>query len=89
MRHTRAHTRNRRSHHKVGVPRLSDCAKCGEKHMRHKMCENCGTYKGKEYVDVLGKLSKKERKAKEKELASKEEKAAPNKPLDAAKLSDK
>jgi len=34
------------------------------------MCENCGFYKGREVVDVLKKLTKKERKAKEKELAA-------------------
>ena len=89
MRHTRAHTRNRRSHHNVDAPRLSDCTKCGEKHMRHRVCENCGTYKGKEFIDVLAKLTKKERKIREKELASKEEESTSGGPLDPAKLSDK
>jgi len=37
------------------------------------VCENCGFYKGREIVDVLKKLTKKERKEKEKELASKSE----------------
>lgn len=36
------------------------------------MCSNCGFYKGKEIVNVLTKLDKKERKKKEKELAKHE-----------------
>ncbi len=42
--------------------------------MPHVVCANCGFYKGKEVVDVLKKLTKRERKAKEKELEAKENK---------------
>jgi len=34
----------------------------------HKVCKFCGYYKNTEFVDVLGKLSKKEQKAKEAEM---------------------
>ena len=51
MRHTRAHTKNRRSHHALETPRLSTC-KCGEKHVRHKVCMSCGEYRGRKVVDV-------------------------------------
>ena len=58
--------------------------------MRHRVCENCGTYREKEYIDILAKLTKKERKVREKELAEEEsEKTPSDKPLDARALSDK
>lgn len=72
MRHTRAHTGNRRSHHGLEEPRFSKCDKCGEKRVRHTACKNCGTYRGKEVVDVMAKLDKKARKQKEAELAAQE-----------------
>lgn len=59
MRHTSGHSKNRRSHHALTAPRLSTCEKCGKSHIRHRMCDNCGTYNGREVVDVLAKQNKK------------------------------
>ena len=86
MRHTKGHSANRRSHHHVVAPRLGKCTNCGELHLRHRLCLNCGTYRGREVVDVLAKLSKKERKEKAKEL---EAQGGEAKPLSAAELSKK
>ncbi len=58
MRHTHEHTANRRSHHALKEPRLSTCKDCGEKHLRHHMCETCGKYKSREVVDVAAKTEK-------------------------------
>lgn len=69
MRHTRSHTRNRRSHHALSAVRLDACQKCGATTLPHTVCENCGTYRGRAVIDVLAKLNKKERKQKEKELS--------------------
>ena len=59
----------RRQHLFLKSSRTVSCAKCGKAVLPHTLCENCGTYLGKEFVDVFAKLSKKEQKAKEKEIS--------------------
>jgi len=54
--------------------RFVKCKKCGEEILPHTLCLNCGTYQGREVIDVLKKLTKKERKKKEKELKEEEKK---------------
>ena len=69
-------------------PRLTACKKCGKPVLPHTLCENCGTYRDKELVDVLAKLTKKERKQKQKELAAQEATApSGSKELNAEELS--
>lgn len=72
MRHTRAHTRNRRAHHALEAKKTIVCPKCKADALPHRVCMNCGTYKGKEAINVLAKLDKKKKKQKKKELATKE-----------------
>lgn len=72
MRSTRSHTRNRRSHHALKAIQLVVCRKCGESVQSHTVCLNCGEYKGRQIIDVLAKLNKKERKLKEQKLSEKE-----------------
>ena len=55
MRHTRAHTANRRSHHALKTPTLSTCQNCEAKHRPHHMCLDCGFYNGKMVVDMKAK----------------------------------
>jgi len=77
----------RRSHLSLKKKNISSCSKCGEPVLSHHYCANCGMYKGREVVNVLAKLEKKEKKLKEKELASQEKET--DKPLDAKELSKK
>ena len=62
MRVTKGHTGNRRSHHHIKTPRLSKCSNCGAYHLRHRVCPECGHYRGKMVVDVVAKQEKKLKK---------------------------
>lgn len=55
MRHTRAHTANRRSHHALTAPTLATCSNCSAKHRPHHMCQECGFYKGRLVIDMKAK----------------------------------
>jgi len=60
MRHTRAHTANRRSHHALKAPTLATCSNCGAQHRPHHMCLDCGFYKGRQVVDMTAKKQARE-----------------------------
>jgi large subunit ribosomal protein L32 len=62
MRHTRAHTRNRRSHHALTAVGSSLCKDCGHPKPKHIACPSCGKYKGRVVVDVTAKAAKKSKK---------------------------
>ncbi len=89
QRHTKSRRNRRRSHDALKKIKLSFCPKCKEPVLPHHFCPFCGTYKGREVIDVLAKLTKRERKNKEKEMAKKEGKAEKEskKPLSLEELS--
>lgn len=63
MRHTRAHTKNRRSHHALQSPALSK-DKSGTVHIRHRASLD-GVYKGRNVIgDPVKKVLKKQSSAK-------------------------
>lgn len=66
MRLTKSQTKERRSHHALEGPRLAKCPDCGELHLRHRVCENCGKYRGRVVIDVEKERLKKEKKVKDK-----------------------
>ena len=69
MRHTRAHTGNRRSHHALKAKNPSHCKECGHPRLTHTVCANCGMYRGRKVVDVTLKTEKKLKKKAKKETA--------------------
>lgn len=64
MRHTRSHTGNRRSHHALKAKTFTVCSNCGEKKETHIMCKKCGFYRGRQVIDVVKKVEKKQSKKK-------------------------
>lgn len=42
--------RKRRTHFKLAVPGMTACPNCGEMKLAHRVCKECGTYKGKEVI---------------------------------------
>lgn len=89
MRHTKGHRNERRQHLKLGQVNAASCPKCKSSVSPHTVCANCGTYRGRQMIDVLAKLTKRERKQKEKELEHKESGDKPVKQLTPEALSRK
>ena len=56
MRHTRAHTANRRSHHALKEHSLQKC-ECGAMRLSHRACPVCGRYRGRVVVDLATKAA--------------------------------
>ena len=42
----------RRSHDAIGVPARSTCPQCREAKAPHRVCANCGTYRGREVIRI-------------------------------------
>lgn len=76
MRHTKGKRNRVRSHHALHATHFVICSHCGKQKPPHIVCENCGYYNGRQIIDVLAKLDKKERKKKERELHAHETDAA-------------
>jgi len=87
--HTKSRRNNSRMHIFLNQPVFSVCPKCGKETLPHIVCWNCGYYKDREVIDVLGKLTKKEKKRRQKEISEKGKEEKASKPLSMEELSKK
>ena len=44
---SRSRAGKRRAHQALKAPSLSECPQCAQPKLPHRICPNCGTYKGK------------------------------------------
>lgn len=93
---TKSSVKQRRQHQFLTETTLAPCPKCGKPRKLHSVCLSCGFYKGKEVINVLAKLERKERKSREKDIkeTEKDQKGvkktqAPEKPMTLEELSKK
>lgn len=47
---SRARRDKRRSHDALAQPARSNCPQCGEPKLPHRVCRNCGTYRGRSLI---------------------------------------
>ena len=87
--HTRAKVGKSRMHKYIKKVHLSLCPKCKKPVRSHTVCLGCGFYKGKEVLNVMAELTKKEKKSREKEMKEIEKESKQDKPLTAEGLSQK
>ena len=88
-RHTKSKRNKVRMHLYIRPSALTLCEKCKQKVLSYTVCQNCGYYKGREIINVLGKLTKKEKKQREKEIKTTEKQNKAEKPITMEELSKK
>jgi large subunit ribosomal protein L32 len=87
--HTRSKVGKTRMHKHIARVSLNICPKCKKPVLSHTVCKNCGFYKGKEVINVLANLTRKDKKLKEKEIKNAEKESKQEKPLTMEELSQK
>jgi len=89
QRKTKSRRNQRRMHIFIETPKLTLCVKCNKPVLPHSVCSACGYYKGEEVIDVMKKLTKKEKKKKQKEIDAKGGEEKKDKSLNMEELSKK
>ena len=87
--HTRSKVGKTRMHKHIKRAILNVCPKCKKPVLSHTVCLNCGFYKGEDVINVLAHLTKKDKKAREKEMKEAEKESKQEKPLTMEDLSKK
>ncbi len=49
---SKARRDSRRAHDNLSAPSLTACAQCGEMKLSHTVCPHCGSYKGRDVLDI-------------------------------------
>lgn len=49
---SRSKSRKRRTHYSQKPPTLVHCSQCDELKLPHHVCPNCGTYQGRQIIEV-------------------------------------
>ena len=49
---SRSRTRRRKAQWRVTAPTTVACQQCGSMHLTHRLCHECGSYKGREVIPV-------------------------------------
>lgn len=49
-RHSKSRTRKRRTHYKAVAPTVVNCSNCGAPVLMHRVCKECGYYRGKQVI---------------------------------------
>lgn len=64
MRHTKSHTKNRRSHHALKPGMFVACTNCKALKRSHSVCMSCGYYRGKSILNLAAIAERKAKKDK-------------------------
>jgi large subunit ribosomal protein L32 len=54
-RHSKSRRDKRRANWKISTPNIVTCPECQEPLLSHRVCPNCGSYKGKKIIEVIEK----------------------------------
>lgn len=57
-RRTSSHKRRRAAHFALTAANYNSCPKCKKPVLPHRVCANCGTYKGRLVVNTVKKIKK-------------------------------
>ncbi len=66
---SRAKVKSRRGNQKLKTTKAVSCEKCGSLKLPHSVCKVCGTYKGRQVLDLDKRQRRREKKLKGKEEA--------------------
>lgn len=56
--YTKARQGMRRSHHAIEPPALDECPQCHSPKLPHHVCPTCGSYAGRDVIEVKGPKKK-------------------------------